>query len=365
MSKKSHFYTDRPDYTFWRKGVSQLKLDQFDPVVSFPFRIEKSDKVATAGSCFAQHISRHMSAAGFTYLVTETAHPIAPPELAAEFSYGTFTARFGNLYTARQLAQLFDRAYGTFSPKEDAWTQAGRWFDPFRPGVEPGGFATETEYLAHRRQHFAAVRRMFEELDYFVFTLGLTECWVSAEDGAAFPVCPGTIAGEFDPARHKFVNFEVEDVVADLGKFLSALAQVNPKARMILTVSPVPLMATAEDRHVAVSTTLSKAILRVAAERIVQSHGNVAYFPSYEIITANLSRGRYYAPDLRSVTEQGVKHVMRLFLKHAAATAPAPARSQAAAAAAGPTAPPAADTFYSRAQHVVDVICDEEALDRP
>ena len=85
---------------------------------------------------------------------------------------------------------------------------------------------------------------------------------------------------------------------------------------MILTVSPVPLTATAEDRGVLVSTTLSKSVLRVAAEEISRERDYVAYFPSYEIVTGNYTRGAYFGEDLRSITEAGVAHVMRLFMKH-------------------------------------------------
>ena len=38
--------------------------------------------------------------------------------------------------------------------------------------------------------------------------------------------------------------------------------------------------------------------------------------PSYEIITGNHARGAYYASDLRNVTDEGVEHVTRPFLKH-------------------------------------------------
>ncbi|HEX2898601.1 MAG TPA: GSCFA domain-containing protein, partial [Bacteroidia bacterium] len=81
------------------------------------------------------------------------------------------------------------------------------------------------------------------------------------------------------------------------------------------------------------------------------------YFPSYEIITGSFNRGRYYSDDLRNVTEEGVAHVMRLFLRHAAGEAPM-ARSEE-----GRAKP--ADDFVARAQALVDVECDEVALDRP
>ncbi|MES2303044.1 MAG: GSCFA domain-containing protein, partial [Pseudomonadota bacterium] len=82
------------------------------------------------------------------------------------------------------------------------------------------------------------------------------------------------------------------------------------------TVSPVPLVATAENRHALVATTYSKSVLRVVAEEVARTDSRVEYFPSYEIITGSYSRGRYFESDLRSVTPEGVAHVMRVFMKH-------------------------------------------------
>src|SRR5205814_9168029 len=107
-----------------------------------------------------------------------------------------------------------------------------------------------------------------------------------------------------------------DEVIADLNRFISRLHVVNHRAKMILTVSPVPLIATYEGRHVLQANTYSKAVLRVAAETIRKDNHNVDYFPSYEIITGQFNRGAYFEEDLRSVKNEGVEHVMRLFLKH-------------------------------------------------
>ncbi|MCS6921307.1 MAG: GSCFA domain-containing protein, partial [Elioraea sp.] len=355
-----HPYASIPPYASWRRAFERVPMAEVDPVARFPFKVAPQDKVATAGSCFAQHIARRLRAGGFTYFVTEPGHPLLDEKLRTEFGYGVFSARYGNIYTTRQLRQLFDRCYGHFVPAEDVWRRGDRYLDPFRPTIQPDGFASEEEFRADRAQHLAAVRRMFEELDVFVFTLGLAEGFVSRQDGAAFPVCPGVAGGEFDPERHVFVNERVDEVIGNLAVFIASLRRVNPRARVILTVSPVPLKATAEDRHVLQSTVYSKSVLRVAAQEICDTHEDVAYFPSYEIITGAYTRGAYFAADLREVEEAGVEHVMRLFFRHA--TRPGPAAGAPAPAAAEP--PPAA-RHLARARAAAALICDEELLDIP
>jgi hypothetical protein len=311
-------YAKLKSYQLWRRGVEAPKPGDVDPVVSSALQLDPSSKVATAGSCFAQHISRTLSNNGFTYYVAETGEGVTGvKEELEKLNYGVYSARYGNLYTSRQLIQLFDRAYGKFLPIDGAWLRKdGRYVDPFRPMVNPDGYATEADVERDRIEHFKHVRNMFESLDVFVFTLGLTESWRRREDGAVFPLAPGVAAGGMDRSRYEFVNFETHDVVADLEYFLGELARVNPAAKVIFTVSPVPLVATYENRHVLTSTTYSKSALRSAADYIVRRYPQAEYFPSYEIITGNFNKGAYFETDLRSVREEGVSHVMRLFMEH-------------------------------------------------
>ncbi|PPQ28469.1 GSCFA domain-containing protein [Rhodopila globiformis] len=353
-----HPYRNLPAASFWKRSVAEVPADKVDPVVRGKFHINQMDRVATAGSCFAQHIARHLAMSGFNYFVSERENPVIPGNLAAEYGYGLFTARYGNIYTSRQLLQLLKRAYGLFQPVEDVWHKKnGSLVDPYRPQIQPDGFASLAEYLADRQQHFAAVRRAIEELDVFVFTLGLTETWASEEDGSVYPVCPGVAGGTFDERRHRFVNLTVAEVCADLREAIEFIRVRNPASRFILTVSPVPLVATAADRSVIVSTTYSKSVLRVAAQEIADKDENIAYFPSYEIITGQHARGKYFAADLRSVTEEGVSRVMELFMQHYAQ--------------AVPEAPPVRKDSQAMSSEqeiaigeAIAVMCDEEALDR-
>lgn len=347
-------YSDAPSHRRWRTAVAAQAQARIDPVVAFPFSIQPHERIAAAGSCFAQHVARHLRARGFGFVDAEPAHPMLPDDIARSFGYGLFSARYGNIYTSRQLLQLLQRAYGMFSPIDDAWESAGRFHDPFRPGIQPRGFATRREFEIDRARHLAAVRQVMEQADVFVFTLGLTECWVSREDGAAYPMCPGTIAGTFDPARHMLVNLDVDDVEADLAAFIDALRTINPGVKVILTVSPVALAATANDRHVLTANTLSKAVLRVAAERASRGK-DVAYFPAYEIITCPSARASYLLEDLRSVSEAGVEHVMEVFFRHAAVAADGVAIPDDAGAGD--------DAFIPRMKRLVDAVCEEEQLD--
>lgn len=316
-----------------------------------PFTIDRTDRVATAGSCFAQHIARTLSAGGFGYLVTEPG-PV-------EEGYGIYPARFGNIYTVRQLRQTFQRAYGLFSPRDDAWEVGDRWVDPFRPGVQTGGFADRDALLADRESHMAAVRAMFEQVDVFIFTLGLTEAWVSLRDGAVVPLAPGVVGAETAAGDYAFHNFTVQETIDDLVAFIDEARILAPQIRIILTVSPVPLIATFEDRHVLQATTYSKSVLRVAAETAQMTRQGVVYFPSYEMVTGAHNKGRFFEDDLRNVRSVGVSHVMSVFARHFLEADDTIPRHQQVIA----TAETARDHL---AEHraLADLVCDEEAIER-
>jgi hypothetical protein len=316
-ASQSHPYASLKPYQYWRTAVASVPIYEVDPVGSVPFQINSEDKVASIGSCFARHVSSRLQSAGLNYYVTEAKTPEMNAEEAKRRSFGIYSARYGDVYTARQLIQLFDRAFGELQPTAKAWRRPdGRLVDPFRPMIEPDGYETEEEVENSRAQHLAAVRYLFETLDVLVFTLGLTEAWRLKRDGSLFPVAPGVVAGEWDPSAYEFINFGADEIANDLEQLIRKMASVNPHAKLILTVSPVPLVATYENRHVLVSTTYSKSALRVAADMVCRKNRNALYFPSYEIITSHFSKGDYFAANLRSVTPSGVDHVMRLFLQH-------------------------------------------------
>lgn len=352
-------YLALPDTAFWRRAMIAPPGGVVDPVVETPFRIGRADRVATAGSCFAQHLAAELNASGFALMIEEG----APDDSADAPAWRAFSAAYGNVYTARQLLQLFERAYGLFRPVDRAWRRSdGCYVDPFRPAICAQGFANPEAVEAARVAHLAAVRRVFDRCDVFIFTLGLTECWVAEADGAVFPVAPGVVAAP-ESGDYRFHNLTLAEVVADMERFLGLLREVNPGIRILLTVSPVPLIATYAGRHVLVSTVASKAILRTAADMLAGSEPGLAYFPSYEIITGPQARGRFWEEDLRSIAPEGVRQVMDVFGRHflqgdaSEVPEPAPTDYQAPSAEAIAAA-------LDRNRQLGAVICDEELLDK-
>jgi len=154
---------------------------------------------------------------------------------------------------------------------------------------------------------------MLKAMDLLVFTFGLTEGWVHKESGTVYPTAPGTIAGAFDPEIYTFKNFDYPEILSDFLEFKSLVSEINPTARFLLTVSPVPLTATASEDHILPATIYSKSVLRAVAGSLAKSNNDVDYFPSYELVASHFSRGMFYAGNLREVDPGGVNAVMRVF----------------------------------------------------
>ena len=221
-------YRGLPGRQFWSTAMTDPAPGHVDPVVRAP-RFEPKHKIATMGSCFSQQLGRQFAALGLQHFVVETAPADMPKADALANNYGVFSARYGNVYTARQALQLFDRAFGHFHPQEAVWAKEGRFVDAFRPAIHPPGFASPTAVLDAAQAHLSCVRKVLTECDWLVLTLGLTEAWCSRLDGAIYSVAPGVAGGSFDAERHAFVNFQAHEVRDDLSSLYGAWLASTPR----------------------------------------------------------------------------------------------------------------------------------------
>ncbi|MFT4849104.1 MAG: hypothetical protein ACI83B_001642 [Sediminicola sp.] len=308
-------YEKLPQKAFWKLAVANKSMFDISDLWEPKFDIKPNDKVTTFGSCFAQHIGNALRDRGFNWLITETAPQGCSDELAKKYNYGIFTARTGNIYTTSLLKQWTEWALGKKTIPEEVWEKGGRYYDPFRPRIEPEGFESIKELRMSQSQTIKSFKHSIEQSDYFVFTLGLTESWFNKDLGFEYPMCPGTVAGEFDEKKHQFKNQQFEQIRINLTETIALIRVLNPKLKFILTVSPVPLTATKSEKHVAVATMASKSVLRAVADQLATNRVDVDYFPSYEIINSPVFKGVFFEPNQRSVNPYGVSFVMDNFFK--------------------------------------------------
>ena len=308
-------YDSLPNSSFWKSAVVQSDPTRLDSIYRPKFKITDKDKIATAGSCFAQHITRELRQRGCQIIDREKAPPGLTASLHSRFGYGLYSCRHGNIYTTRQLVQLATEVVEQQIKVDCVWVRDGAFFDAFRPSIEPSGWPTPEDVVSARAFHLKNVAKVLRRMDVFIFTLGLTEGWALTSNGQVYPTAPGTLCGTYDPGKYQFFNLDTRDIYDDIRRFIDIVTSFrgNNEFKLVLTVSPVPLTATASAHHVLYSTMLSKATLRSAAGMLVKDFDNVDYFPSFELVTNPSLRSSGYEDNLRSVRRDTVDFVMRHF----------------------------------------------------
>ena len=316
MANSINPYSQAPEKSFWSKTVGSS--DPLNLIYSPKFTISTDMRIGTAGSCFAQHIGRSLKKRKFNILDVEPARWSFPAELREKYSYGVYSARYGNIYSVRQLLQLVREVYCDYKPVNWIWMNpsTGRYYDAFRPSVEPGGFTSESEVLFHRLLHLEKVKNLFDNMELLIFTFGLTEAWEDLRTHTVFPTPPGVFAAEFDSNIYSFINFNYNQIYNDFLEVMDLLNQhskVGDK-KFLVTVSPVPLTATATGCHVLPATTYSKSVLRSVAGDLSNNFSFIDYFPSFEIVLNPWVSQNSFELNRRSVTPDTVERVMDVFM---------------------------------------------------
>ena len=310
-------YSELPSSAFWKTGVTQENPYAINNIYKKKFDIKPNTQIATAGSCFGQHVGNHLRRNGYQVIDEEIAPPGLPDELHQKYGFSLYSARYGNIYTVRQLLQLAQEVAGERKPENYIWKKNGKYFDALRPAVEPEGLDSEQEVIDHRDFHIEKVKDVFTKMDLFIFTLGLTEMWVHKESGTVYPTAPGTICGEFDEDIYEFKNAQFLEIIHDFKTFQETVKKIRSYKpfQILLTVSPVPLTATASGKHVLVSTSFSKSILRAVAGQLSTNQRHIDYFPSFEIVNNPRLHSKTFEDNLRSVRDETVQMVMNHFFK--------------------------------------------------
>jgi len=119
----------------------------------------------------------------------------------------------------------------------------------------------------------------------FVFTLGLAEVWEDSESGSVF--WRGVPEQIFKEGRHRFRLSSVQENTKNIQEIVALIREVNPKAPIIFTLSPVPLKATFSNKSCVTSDCVSKSTLRIAIHEYMsklENNANIFYWPSFEIV---------------------------------------------------------------------------------
>ena len=310
-----------PEAVFWPNPTRPGSHSLYDtlPYVERLGLIGPETPVGSAGSCFAIEIARELQGRGLNYVRAEDeAAGVAAGVIMTGFDAGQtqtrFPANWGLMFNAPSFRQSAEKAFGErdlprlLIPVRATSPEAPLVYcDPFREGV---AFLTPEAYAADYDRHVAACREALLRCKVFVVTLGLNECWEYLPAGAVLARNPRE-RSLLPYLRPRILT--VEENVADMQRFIDIVRAHNPDFTLIVSVSPVPMIATVRgaEQHVIAANGHAKSVLRVAAERIAETNRDTHYFPGYEMGT--IGSRQPWAADQRHFSADAVGRVMDLF----------------------------------------------------
>lgn len=260
---------------------------QFQTKVDIPrskWDIKHSDKVLLIGSCFADEVGAHLVRSGFDAMVNP----------------------FGTLYNPASIAAMLlrsisEREYSADSPELilDATTQ--RWHS----WMHHSRFSSESrdELIERANATMLKVSDFLREADVLIVTLGTSIIYRLKDSGMLVANCHKQPDALFDRQR-----LSAYDIADQWQMLLQLLGSINPKLKVIFTVSPIRHKR--DGMHI---NQISKGILLQAVDDIVSNGEQASYFPSYEIMMDELRDYRFYADDLIHPSSMAVEYIWQRF----------------------------------------------------
>lgn len=262
------------------------------------------------GSCFARGLERILSIRGLDVRSVSQEFNRWETQYEKGSALGT-TNRYNTASILNEFVWNVETNEG-LKPETLIARPGGLYFDPHAtPTI---GAGTLEDQMA-RRGIWERLCSEISSADVVVITLGLVEVWYDRETELYMNATPDArMAAEY-PGRFEMHILNYTDNMANLERVRGILMAHNPAARIILTVSPVPLIKTFSGEDIVVANTYSKNTLRAVAGDFARVHDNVDYFPSYEI-ALHSDRDLVWKEDKRHVAGPFSREIMNQFLHY-------------------------------------------------
>lgn len=177
--------------------------------------------------------------------------------------------------------------------------------DKFRAVVNPDGVMYNPASILHTVDRY--VERLeaedAEAPSTAVFTLGTNHVYILNETGEIVDNCRKRPQRLFTERE-----LTVDECAEYLCRAIGRLRSVNPDMRVVLTVSPIRYA-----KYGFHGSQLSKAVLLLAADKVVRGQDMVEYFPAYEIVNDELRDYRFYREDMLHPSDQAVEYIWQRF----------------------------------------------------
>ena len=251
------------------------------------WKIAAGEKVLLVGSCFADEIGEKMVRGGFEAMVNPFGTLYNPASIAASL-----------------LRSISEKEYTADSVELIQSESDGMWHSwMHHSSFSSLDVATLVERI-NGTTH--CVADFLREADVLIVTMGTAIIYRLKETGMLVANCHKQLDSLF--VRERLNSY---DIVDQWEMLLQLLESVNPKLKVIFTVSPIRHKR--DGYHV---NQVSKGILLQGVDEIVNgksSNSQCFYCPSYEVMMDELRDYRFYADDMIHPSEKAVEYIWQRF----------------------------------------------------
>lgn len=294
-------------------AINRIENGYFQPRFSPKFKLGSEAAFFAIGSCFAREIETALLRRGRkvnSRIFEIEGNPDFPVtkgtttifDLFNRYNVPSIALEIKNLSPSADLSLgetlIYERSPGLFDDLH------------YTAAAEPADFETIMRRRAWLRQRLS---QGYREADVIVITLGLAEAWFDHLAGKYVNVISSPQMLKKYDTRMEVRTIGVMEAFSHLKEALELMKQDGKK--VIITVSPVPLQVTFQDKDVVVSNAEAKSILRALCAEVSKDDPNVDYFPSFEMVTFS-ETSLAWRPDRRHVQMAMVEKIMETAIDH-------------------------------------------------
>lgn len=245
------------------------------------WKMEAGAKVLLVGSCFADEVGQKMRKGGFEAMVNPFGTLYNPASIAASLDAVISEKWESSVDEASE--QVFQDGAGIWH----SWMHHSRFSSQDRQDL-----------VGRINQVNREVSDFLRAADVLIVTFGTSVIYRLKATGMLVANCHKMPDSMFVRER-----MEVGDIAGRWTVLLRRLATVNPRLKVLFTVSPIRHKR--DGFHI---NQISKGILLQAVDEMA-----VDYFPSYEIMMDELRDYRFYADDMIHPSERAVEYIWQRF----------------------------------------------------
>ncbi len=243
-------------------------------------KISLNTPLITIGSCFSDSIGNKLN----------------------ENKFKVLSNPFGTVYNPISIHGLLDKAIMKSYPDKNSYLQHRETYFNFH--FHSKFFSASEVHLARQIKESIDVSHDFiRKAKVLIITYGTSFVFERKDTKDIVANCHKMPASRFNKRP-----LSVEEIVSSFQQLHEQIKRNRSVEKIVLTVSPV--------RHIKDSlelNNLSKSVLRIACQKLVDLFSGVEYFPSFEIMMDDLRDYRFYKADMIHPTESAEDYIWEKF----------------------------------------------------